>query len=170
MATPTGGFQVAGVRLDFYGYTALDDRNQMRGGDVVQDVTGNGPVDAADDQVAVKRLAVRDVVLDASRYGEDLDVSSRGVAKRLGPGAGDLQFPDSGPVRVEEAVQVVKLNGIGVDERNLRRAHTGESFRHQGADAAEADDADSHVLDVLLCANAPGGNGAALKRVVFEAV
>ena len=52
---------------------------------------------------------------------------------------------------------------------NLGHAHTGESFRHQRADAADANDADSKVLDVPLCADAPGVYGAALTRIVFEA-
>ena len=98
VATPMGGFEVTGGGIEFHSHAALDDRDQMRGGDVVQNVAGDRPVNAADDQVAVERLAVRVFVLYASRYGANLDVLGGGAAMRLGPGAGDLQLPHAGSV------------------------------------------------------------------------
>ena len=61
----------------------------------------------------------------------------------------------------------MRLDRIGVDESDFRDADAGESFCDQGADAAEANYADSKVLDVPLCTYAPSVDGAALEFVVF---
>ena len=62
----------------------------------------------------------------------------------------------------------MRFDHVGVDERNLGHTQTAKGLSHDGTNAAQANDADSKILNVLLCTDAPSFYGAPLKRIVFE--
>ena len=68
-----------GVGMEFDGDATLNDRNEMRDGDVVEHVASDGSVDAANDKIAIERLPVSVLMLYSERYGAYVDVSGRGA-------------------------------------------------------------------------------------------
>ena len=168
VAAPAGGLECVGGRMEVDSHAAVDYRDEMGYGYVVEYVAGNGPVHAGENEVAIEGLAVGVLVFHAFGHRTYTQIAGGTAAQRLGACACDLEFSYGGFVCVQKPVQIVGFDGVGVDECDFRDADACKGLGDKGANTAEPDNADAQVLDVPLRANAPRVDCPALELVVFE--
>src|SRR5262245_48363471 len=95
------------------------------------------PIDAADDRVAAQRGRIACRVLNAVRNGDDIEDAGRVCAPRLAFGNYNLISTNIVRRRAERAVQISRLDLVGVDQRQVLHAGASESLRHDRTDATE---------------------------------
>lgn len=62
----------------------------------------------------------------------------------------DLQFADVLRRSVEQAVEIMLFNPVGINQRDLRDSNPRNAFRHDATDTAKPDYADFQVRDHIL--------------------
>lgn len=126
-------------------------------------------VDAAEHDVARRDRADRRLVEKIALDRHDLD---RKTALGDGsPGDLDLRNPGGGvpDARVQDAVEVLLLDHVGIHEHQAPDPEPSEQLRHDAAGARAADDGDAHLLEPARRAAAerlrvPQGKGRGIAR------
>ena len=96
----------------------------MRVGDVVEDIAGNWTVNATEQEVAIQGTEVAVTVVHGQRKTVYVDASGCSVPLQAMRSDIDFESPDVSVCSVEQTIQVVFLNAIGVNQCDLCDAHS----------------------------------------------
>lgn len=96
----------------------------MRVGDVVEDIAGNWTVNATEQEVAIQGTEVAVTVVHGQRKTAYVDAGGCSVPPQVMRSDIDFESPDVSACSVEQSVQVVFFNAIGVDQCDLCDAYS----------------------------------------------
>src|SRR5438876_5229079 len=138
--------------------SAIDDRNQVSIGNMVENAASPWTVNAGKEHVAIKRCTVAIVFHNAAGIPINAETFRRTATLRIIGCDINLEPPDILVVRTESTIQIDNFNAIIVDKNQALHTHTRECFTHDASNTAESDDSEGQSSEFRLSFSTPDAN------------
>ncbi len=144
----------------FHENPAVNQGEAVRIGEVIENITRLGIVDAAHDEVRIGCEPVGPLRTDGQGHRTYDGTARCGNSAKMRSCHVRFGQAEAMPVGVDQAIQVSVLDQVGVDHGDLLKSGARQGFEDDRTDAARSDDADMSASQTRLCIYAPAIDGA----------